>query len=130
MVTAEQVTLIIHSSVLISQNFVYSMPINEIWPASIRERVNKVMVGTAVRDKLLMGALFCNTSIFKENLSASQLLRDDARFQAQFFLYRAGQGLLESLVSAFPPPAASSRTTRGASFKIARAIEMRCLASR
>lgn len=31
-----------------------------------RTSFNKVMVGTAVRDKLLMGALFCNTSISKE----------------------------------------------------------------
>ena len=31
-----------------------------------RASFNKVMVGTIVRDKLLMGALFCNTSISKE----------------------------------------------------------------
>ena len=63
----EQVTLIIHSSVLISQYFACISPLLRNLPAfNTRASFNKVMVGTAVRDKLLMGALFCNTSIPKE----------------------------------------------------------------
>ena len=64
---AGQVTLIVHSSVLISQYFACISPLLRNLPAfNARASFNKVMVGTAVRDKLLMGALFCNTSISKE----------------------------------------------------------------
>ena len=59
--------MIVHSSVLISQYFACISPLLRNLPAfNTRASFNKVMVGTIVRDKLLMGALFCNTSIFKE----------------------------------------------------------------
>lgn len=65
--SAEQVTLIVHSSVIISQYFAFSSLLLRNLPAfNTRASFNKVMVGTAVRDKLLMGALFCNASISKE----------------------------------------------------------------
>ena len=63
----EQVALTIGSSVLISQYFAgISLLLRDLPAFNTRASFNKVMVGTAVRDKLLMGALFCNTSISKE----------------------------------------------------------------
>lgn len=59
--------MIVHSSVLISQYFACISLLFRNLPAfNTRASFNKVMVGTAVRDKLLMGALFCNASILKE----------------------------------------------------------------
>ena len=46
---AEQVTLIVHSSVLISQYFACNLPLLRNLPAfNARSSFNKVMVGTAV----------------------------------------------------------------------------------
>lgn len=70
----EQVTLIVHSSVLISQYFACISPLLRNLPAfNTRTSFNKVMVGTVVRNKLLMGALFCNASILKEEYLVSFL---------------------------------------------------------
>ena len=64
---AEQVTLIVHSSVLICQYLAFiSLLLRNLPAFNTRTSFNKVMVGTIVRDKLFMGALFCNTSISKE----------------------------------------------------------------
>ena len=71
---AGQVTLIVHSSVLMSQYFAYiSLLLRNLPAFNTRASFNKVMVGTAVRDKLFMGALFCNTSISKEENLVSLL---------------------------------------------------------
>ena len=57
-----------------SQYFAYISPLLRNLPAfNTRASFNKVMVGTAVRDKLFMGALFCNTSISKEENLVSLL---------------------------------------------------------
>lgn len=63
----EQVTLIVHSSVLICQYLAFiSLLLRNLPAFNTRTSFNKVMVGTIVRDKFLMGTLLCNASIPKE----------------------------------------------------------------
>ncbi len=87
------------------------------------------MVGTAVRDKFLMGALFCNTSISKEeNLGQlSSIVERRRATQAMLLPYRVGQGPLNLVCFLGQPPSVYREQQEAYPFKLREQLMMRCL---